>query len=92
MSKAETKNPLPDPKEVAATYAQVAQRASKLLTEHMQRQMKQGIAAPSDVPVHRQEIYEEIQKANREAASTRRPASGTLPKLSLPKPAAPTSA
>ena len=39
---------LPDPKEVAKTYAEVAQRASKLLTEHMQRQMKKGVSAPAD--------------------------------------------
>jgi polyhydroxyalkanoate synthase len=39
---------LPDPKEVARTYAEVAQRASKLLTEHMQRQMAHGISAPED--------------------------------------------
>jgi carbon storage regulator len=45
--------------------------------------VKVGIEAPSDVPVHRQEVYDEIQKANREAATKTRPA--TLPKL--PKPA-----
>jgi carbon storage regulator len=28
-----------------------------------------GIAAPSDVPVHRQEVYEEIQGSNRAAAT-----------------------
>jgi polyhydroxyalkanoate synthase len=39
---------LPDPKEVAATYAEVAQRASKLLTEHVQRQIKRGINPPTD--------------------------------------------
>ena len=39
---------LPDPKEVAKTFAEVAQRASKLITEHMQRQMKHGIAAQTD--------------------------------------------
>ena len=39
---------LPDPKEVAHTYAEVASRASKLITEHMQRQIKHGIQAPSD--------------------------------------------
>jgi hypothetical protein len=45
---------LPDPaevptrKEVAKTYAEVAERASKLITEHVQRQLKQGIAAPAD--------------------------------------------
>ncbi|HUY03069.1 MAG TPA: class I poly(R)-hydroxyalkanoic acid synthase [Rhodocyclaceae bacterium] len=40
--------PLPDPQELAATYAEVAQRASKLLAEHIQRQMRQGVAVPSD--------------------------------------------
>ena len=29
--------------------------------------VKLGIEAPSDVPVHRQEVYDEIQKNNREA-------------------------
>ncbi|OIQ87486.1 poly-beta-hydroxybutyrate polymerase [mine drainage metagenome] len=40
--------PLPDPQELAATYAEVAQRASKLLAEHIQRQLRQGVAVPSD--------------------------------------------
>ena len=39
---------LPEGKEVAKTYAEVAQRASKLITEHMQRQLKKGIATPAD--------------------------------------------
>jgi polyhydroxyalkanoate synthase len=39
---------LPDPKEVAKTYAEVAQRASKLLTEHMQRQVQRGVSPPAD--------------------------------------------
>ena len=29
--------------------------------------VKVGIEAPADVPVHRQEVYEEIQRNNREA-------------------------
>jgi polyhydroxyalkanoate synthase len=40
--------PLPDPAEVAKTYAEVAQRASKLLTDHVQRQMKKGVSSPAD--------------------------------------------
>jgi len=31
--------------------------------------VKVGIEAPSNIPVHRQEVYEEIQRANREAAT-----------------------
>lgn len=39
---------LPDAKEVAKTYAEVAERASKLITEHVQRQVQKGISVPSD--------------------------------------------
>ena len=31
--------------------------------------VKVGIEAPADIPVHRQEVYDEIQKSNREAAT-----------------------
>lgn len=37
-----------------------------------------GIQAPMDVPVHRQEVYEEIQRSNREALHQVRP---KLPRL-----------
>ena len=37
-----------------------------------------GIQAPADVPVHRQEIYDEIQRNNQQAINEGRPA---LPKL-----------
>ncbi|MDR1999955.1 MAG: class I poly(R)-hydroxyalkanoic acid synthase [Zoogloeaceae bacterium] len=43
-----TPQPLPDAGEIAKTYAEVAQRASKLLTEHIQRQAREGLAAPVD--------------------------------------------
>ena len=39
---------LTDAKEVTKTYAEVAQRASKLITEHMQRQLQKGVTAPAD--------------------------------------------
>ena len=39
---------LPDPKEIAAIYGEVAQRASKLITGHVQRQIKHGITPPAD--------------------------------------------
>lgn len=37
-----------------------------------------GIAAPANIPVHRQEVFEEIQRNNREALTHQRP---RLPKL-----------
>ena len=47
--------------------------------------VKLGISAPIDVPVHRQEIYEEIQKNNQEALTQGRAAVSALPKV--PRPA-----
>ncbi|MCX7171044.1 MAG: class I poly(R)-hydroxyalkanoic acid synthase, partial [Proteobacteria bacterium] len=44
----EDQQQIPNPKEIAKTYAEVAQRASKMIVEHMQRQLKQGVSAPSD--------------------------------------------
>lgn len=43
--------------------------------------VKIGIVAPSDVPIHRQEVYEEIQANNQEAAN--RGKKPLLPKLQI---------
>ena len=40
--------------------------------------VKLGIEAPPDVPIHRQEVYDEIQQSNRQALQSGRP---SLPKL-----------
>lgn len=53
--------------------------------------VKLGIEAPRSIPVHRSEVYEEIQRANRGAAEAR-PAPGTKPRiapLSRRRPARP---
>jgi polyhydroxyalkanoate synthase len=44
----EAKPKLPDPQEIANTYGEVAQRASRLIADHMQRQMQKGLSAPAD--------------------------------------------
>jgi len=41
--------------------------------------VKLGVEAPADVPVHRQEIYEEIQRNNKAALTQGRPALPRLP-------------
>ena len=44
--------------------------------------VKVGIEAPIDVPVHRQEVYEEIQRSNKLAVTSQK---APLPRLPLRK-------
>jgi len=53
--------------------------------------VKLGIEAPADVPVHRQEIYDEIQKSNQAALTIGRPANAGLPLLNAVTSAAVTT-
>ena len=46
--------------------------------------VKIGIEAPSDVPVHRQEVYEEIQRSNQAALTRQNTPLPRLPKLTVP--------
>ncbi|MBW7902812.1 MAG: class I poly(R)-hydroxyalkanoic acid synthase [Rhodocyclaceae bacterium] len=49
MSQAEQQEKhLPNPADVAKTYAEVAQRASRLLTQFMEKKAREGVAAPGD--------------------------------------------
>jgi carbon storage regulator len=48
--------------------------------------VKVGILAPADVPVHRLEVYEEIQRSNQQALTRE---SAPLPKLPMRKQSQP---
>ena len=48
-----------------------------------------GITAPSTIPVHRKEVYEAIQRENREASKVKMEDLGQLPKSSPKGPARP---
>jgi polyhydroxyalkanoate synthase subunit PhaC len=47
-SKTEEDKSLPNPAEVAKSYAEVAQRASRLLTQYMEKKSREGVQAPTD--------------------------------------------
>lgn len=56
------------------------------LLEVQGKQVKIGVHAPRDVSIHRQEIYEKIQKENLRAAGTSERDLTTLTKLFRAKP------
>lgn len=43
--------------------------------------VKLGVEAPADVPVHRKEVYDEIQKSNQQAVAQQNTVLPALPKL-----------
>ncbi len=49
--------------------------------------VKLGIEAPMEVPVHRQEVYEEIQRNNQQALTKQSTPLPKLPKFAAKKPA-----
>ncbi len=55
-------------------------------------QVRIGVSAPRDVEVHREEVYRELQEANRSAASPSPAALSTLGKLLPPADPAPNPA
>lgn len=45
--------------------------------------IKLGIEAPADIPVHRQEVYEEIQRSNQQALTRQDAPLPRLPRLAV---------
>ena len=48
MSQQEQDKTLPNPAELAKTFAEVAQRASRIINQSIEKKTKEGVAAPSD--------------------------------------------
>ena len=54
--------------------------------------VKVGVEAPAEVPVHRQEVYDEIQRSNQQAITRQKVALPKFSKLSKQASAAPSPA
>ncbi len=63
----------------------IGQNIKVMVTDIQGNQVRLGIEAPTEIPVHRGEIYERIKEQNLKAAQAAQGAEDILSKLSLKK-------